>query len=194
MEKRLRNQLWRIPLLVTAVFAVIYLIVFLCLGYMPSTERVILFNKEAYIFGDFLANYPPQLGISRWWDLVIIFISAFISVKVIHFFQESFSPSDVIGELHKPENEENTISKDDINSWEGFKIFLTGITSLLTLAGFLMMLVGEESAPEIFSKLFTILFFLLAVSYLIFLIIMPIIIRSLKSKPAVTLFNWAMDR
>jgi hypothetical protein len=175
MEKRLRNQLWRIPLLVTYIFAVVYTIIFLILGYMPSNERALLFNREAYILGDFLAQYQPQFGISGWWDLAIVFISAFISVKMFHCFNENLS------------------SKDDITKLQGLKMILTLATSLFTLIGFLAMWVVEGSATET-SRRFTTLFLVSATCYLIFIIIMPIIIRALKSKPAVALFNWAMDR
>lgn len=193
MEKRLINQLWRIPLLVTALFTVVYTITFLILGYMPSAERVVLFNKKSYILGNFLMAYQPQLGISRWWDLVIIFISTSILIKIFHLTQEHFSASIIIGELHKPEDRKIMIDKDNITDLQGLKIIICMLSSLFTLAGLLLMLIVEESATNS-SKILTIVFFLSVPFYLIFLIIAPIIIKILKSKPVVNLFNWAIDK
>lgn len=76
--KILLKRSWKISFLITIIFCIIYLIVFINLGYVPSTDKLIFINyKDIYDLSR-EAEYILPFKIYRIFDLVFIFLSVLL--------------------------------------------------------------------------------------------------------------------
>lgn len=96
-----KNQLWRIPLVVSGFVALIYGIIYLCQGYIPVTDKLVLFNKQEYVFWNLPMVFNLPFPISRLWDIPLSFIFTFAFIRLrISYIQtknEDLKPGLAIG-------------------------------------------------------------------------------------------------
>lgn len=83
------KKTWLPSLLITVSISLVYVLKFVSLGYVFNINQVVLFNNESNIFLDLpqLVNLP--ITISRWWDLIFIFVDVFFLLKVFTSIKEN---------------------------------------------------------------------------------------------------------
>lgn len=91
MKRKERNQLWWIPLIVSVVTGIVYLIIYLLTGSIPVIDKLVLFKNAGDAFWGLPAEYTLPFSISRAWDILFIFIYTFLLARIIQYVKESES-------------------------------------------------------------------------------------------------------
>ena len=83
MNENQKNQLWRIPVFVSGIIAIVYLAIYLFTGNIPEVKELILFKDPK----DCIWGLPQILilpfAYSRLWDILFGFILSFLFVYLI---------------------------------------------------------------------------------------------------------------
>jgi uncharacterized membrane protein YedE/YeeE len=83
------NQLWRIPLAVVVLTSIVYLIIFLIKGSIPSSSEIVFFSdSEDPLFGLPRVLILP-FAISRAWDILFAPILAFLFVWILQIYKST---------------------------------------------------------------------------------------------------------
>lgn len=85
MKNKCKNQFWRIPIFIIVIAIIIYGIVFISLGYIPSINKIILFENEADVFWNLPLALNLPFAISRLWDLALIFIASCLVFRLVSY-------------------------------------------------------------------------------------------------------------
>lgn len=83
LQERRDNQLWRIPLFVGGLALIIYAVYFIYLWQVPDINKI--FNLKVISEALHLPEINILVSWSRAWDLLIIPVLAFLSVRVVFY-------------------------------------------------------------------------------------------------------------
>ncbi len=90
MEKKLKaKKTWRLSLFITVCISLVYGLKFISLNYIFNINSIVLFKNEADVFFGLPQLFNLQVTISRWWDLIFIFVDVFFLVKVFASIKEN---------------------------------------------------------------------------------------------------------
>ena len=88
MKKILENQTGAILVIVVIVSITIYGLAAIFLGHLPVIDKIVLFKESEPVLPNIPAKLKLPFSISRFWDILFIFIFTWLIIKNINYIKK----------------------------------------------------------------------------------------------------------